>query len=159
VLARLDMVTQVAGVTRVAGVTGVAAVAGRPGARALAGPDGAGPQDAPQLAVARQIGPVPGAQREVLCLAGQVAPGLGGRHLRRSGKPVVRIRPLGRLARIGPRPAEPVSEQREQMPAALAHRCERRRVPGQAQRDLERSPGPVPASDGRDRQHGAIYAA
>jgi hypothetical protein len=151
VLARLDMV-----VTRVAGV---AAVAGRPGSRALAGPHGARTQYAPQLAVARQIGPVAGAQREVLRLAGKVAPGLGGRHLRRSGEPVIRIRPLGGLARIGPRPADPVSEQREQVPAALTHRCERHRVPGQVQRDLERSPGPVPAGDGRDRQHGAIYAA
>jgi hypothetical protein len=150
VLTRPDVVTRQADVPAVAGCS-------RTGA--LTGPYGAGPQHAPQLATTRQISPVAGPQREVLRLAGKVAAQVGGRRLWRDGEPVIRIRPHSCLTRIGPRPADPVSEQREQVPAALAHGGERHRIPGQVERDLKRAPGPVPAGHGRDRQHGPIDAA
>jgi hypothetical protein len=136
----------------------VNAGSGVPGASALSHPDSGRPQYASQLAAARQVGPVAGAEREVFRLTGQAARAVLHRCLRRSGEAVVGIRPFGCLAGIRSRPGDPLSQQREQVPAALPHGRERHGIPGQVQRDLERAPGPVPAGDGRHGQHGAIYA-
>jgi hypothetical protein len=51
----------------------VNAGAGVPGASALSHPDSGRPQYASQLAAARQVDAIPGAEGEVLSLAGQVA--------------------------------------------------------------------------------------
>jgi hypothetical protein len=83
----------------------------------------------------------------------------GLRRLCRSREPVVWIRPFGGLPRVYSRSADPVGQQREQVPATLTHGCERYVIPGQVQCDLERAARPVPAGGGRDRKHGAIDAA
>jgi hypothetical protein len=145
----------------------------RPGARAIADPDRAGSQQAPQLAGAGQIRAVTGTQREVLRLAGQVTArmaGDGGLRLRASRclvagrgrgarESVIGIWPRDRLAGIQAGSADTVSELGQLMTAALTDRREMLGVPGQAERDLERLAGPVPARDGGHGQHRAIYAA
>jgi hypothetical protein len=145
----------------------------RSGARALADPDRAGSQQAPQLAGAGQIRPVARAQREILRLAGQVTTGmpgqaglgmrLGARRVadrrRRHGEPVVGVRPGSGLPWVQPRPGDAVSQQGQLMTAALPDRSEVLAVSGQVERDLERLPGPVPARDSCHGQHRAIHAA
>ncbi len=129
VLARQDVAT------RQAAMPGAAPEC--PGAGAFARPDGAGPEHAPQLAAARQVRPVARAQREVLLLAGKITTRMGlrlrgttdGLRPRRSWEPVVWIRPLGGLPRIYSRSADPVGQQREQVPATLTHGRERHVIP------------------------------
>ncbi|HXW43748.1 MAG TPA: hypothetical protein VEL03_03105 [Streptosporangiaceae bacterium] len=88
----------------------------RPGAGAVAQPDGTRAQHAPKFTGARQVRPVPGPQREVLGLTRQVArqvmPGAGAPG-RRGGdlgarEAVVGIRPGAGLLRVEPRLAYPV---------------------------------------------------
>jgi hypothetical protein len=98
----------------------------RPDADALADPDRARPQHAPQFARFRQVEPIMGAQREVLVIAGQrplgltaaVAPGTRGptaRAMRRlgtrpafwRGEPVVGVGPRRLLLGILPGRADP----------------------------------------------------
>jgi hypothetical protein len=131
-------------------------------ADAIASPDGAGPQHAPQLAGAGQIGAFPGPQREVLSFprqeAVQTATGLP--QIRpRIGKPVVRVRPDGGLLRIDTRRGDPLRKRRQLMTAPLADGRERHRVPGEIERNLIRLPGTVAASDRDHREDRTIYAA
>jgi hypothetical protein len=130
----------------------------RPGARAVADPDRAGAQHAPQLAGARQVGPVTRAEREVLGLAREIAaqmagPGRRARRVRGPGEAVVWIGPRGGLARIEPGVGELAGELRELVTAPLADGRKRDRVPGQAQRDLERLPGAIAARHCSHSQH------
>lgn len=134
----------------------------RPGARAVTDPDRAGAQHAPQLPGARQIGPVARAEREVFGLAGKITAQLAGpgrrarrraRRQRGAGEAVVRIRPRRGLLGIEPGVGELVGQLRELVTAPLADGRERDRVPGQAQRDLERLPGAIAARHCSDRQH------
>ena len=84
--------------TRQAMLTGPHGVAG---AGALAHPDSAGPEHAPQLAVARRIGPVTRAQGEILVVVRHRS-GLVGR------EPVIWVGPLSGQPRIDPGPADAV---------------------------------------------------
>jgi len=127
----------------------------RAGTHALAEPQRAGPQHAAQLASARQVSPVAGAQREVLMVAGQAA---AIRASATGGEPVVRVRPGGGLLRVEPGRGDPCGQLRQLVSAALAHGRERPRVPGQVERDLIRLPGPVPAGHSLHGQHGTIDA-
>lgn len=135
-------------------------------ADALAGPDGAGPQHAPQFAGAGQVGPIPGPQGEVLSLTRQepfqtavdLAPA-GRRNRARIGEPVVRVWPDGGLHRIGARGRNPLRERQQLVTAPLADGREGHRVPGEIESDLVRLPGAVAATDRDDRQDRPIYAA
>jgi hypothetical protein len=79
---------------------------------ALAHPDGAGPEDAPQFSAARQVHPIPRSQREVFGFARQIAArvvacrcrlGRGGsRWWLRARKPVIGVGPRRSLARVKP---------------------------------------------------------
>jgi hypothetical protein len=78
---------------------------------------------------------------------------------RRARESVIGIWPRDGLAGIQAGSADTVSEQGQLMTAALTYRREMLGVPGQAERDLERLAGPVPAGDSGHGQHRAIYAA
>ena len=105
----------------------------RPGAGAVADPDCTGAQHAPQLTGARQVGPVAGAEGEVLGLTRKItaerarqasrAGRRGARRpaprRRRTGEPVVRVGPRGDLLGIEPGVGDPAGQQRELVPAAL----------------------------------------
>jgi len=138
----------------------------RSGAGAVPHPYGTRSQQAPEFTRAWQVGAIPGAQREVLGLARQIAarmpPGAGtpaGRGGgRRTGEPVVGIGPGGNLVRVEPRLAHPVGQLGKLMTAALANGRERNRVPCQRQGDLIRTPRAVTACNWRYRQHGPIDA-
>jgi hypothetical protein len=132
--------------------------AGRPGASAVPDPDRARAQHAPQLAAARQVGSVTGAEREVLGLAGQVPGRMQAGWIQRGTagrrwEPVVWVRPRRRLLRVVTCPVEPVRQLRKLVAAPLADRRERYRVPGQAQGDLIRLACPVTACDRGHGQH------
>jgi len=133
----------------------VALLRARASAHALAEPQGAGPQHAAEFAGTWQVSPVPGPQREVLMLAGQVArsrPAAGGR------EPVVRVRPRRSLLGIEASLSYPPSELGKLIAAALADGRERHRVPSQIERDLIRLPRFIPAGHGLHGQHGTIDA-
>jgi hypothetical protein len=100
----------------------VALLRARARAHALAEPERAGPQYAAELAGARQVCPVPGPQREVLVLAGQVA---DIRAAAGSGEPVVRVRPRSSLLGIEAGGCYPRSKLRELITASLADGRER----------------------------------
>jgi hypothetical protein len=68
--------------------------------RALADPDGAGPQDAAEFASAGQVGPVARAQRKKLMVI------LAWGTVRRRREPVIGIGPPERLLRVGSRRLE-----------------------------------------------------
>jgi hypothetical protein len=137
-----------------------------PGSRTVSHPHGTGPEHTPQLTAAGQVSTVTGTQREVLSLAGQMTavavaesrPRPGHRVRRRAGEPVIRVRPVLSLLRVGSGGIHPVRQLRELVTAALTDSGKRHRIPGQVQRDLIRLPGSVMAADRRDGQHGAIDA-
>jgi hypothetical protein len=147
-------------------------------ADALAHPDRARPEHAPQFAGLGQVKPLMRPQREVLVIPGQHAGTVAGavctrtahpltatifgsgRSARvRARKPVVRIRPVGRLLRILPGGAHLGGEVRKLVAAALANGSERDRVPRQLQRYLIWLANPITARHSLDGQHGTIYAA
>ncbi len=134
--------------TSAAVLTGLQVLAG---AGALAYPDGAGTQHAPQLASARQVGPVARAESEILVVAGHRSGGMGR-------EPVIRVRPLGSEAGIQPGLADALRQLRQLVPATLADGREGHRVPRQPQRDLIGLTSLVAAVDGLDGQHGPINA-
>jgi hypothetical protein len=94
----------------------------RASAHALAEPQRAGPQHAAELADARQVPPVPGPQREVLVVAGQIADIRGGAD---GGEPVVRVRPRSSLLGIEAGRSYPRSQLRQLIAASLADGRER----------------------------------
>jgi hypothetical protein len=89
-----------------------------PGSRALSHPHGTGPEHAPQLTAAGQVNAITGTEREVLSLAWQVTavavagsrPRPGHRVRRRAGEPVIGVRPVLGLLRVGPGGADPVRQ-------------------------------------------------
>jgi hypothetical protein len=125
----------------------------RAGARALADPVGRRAQRAAQLAGAAQVAAVPRAQREDLPVAG-----LESGQARRAGEAVVGVRPCRGERRILTGGAHPVGELGQAVTAPLSDRRERRRVPGQLQRDLVCLPGAVDAWHGSHGQHRPINA-
>ncbi len=100
----------------------VALLRPRASAHALAEPQRAGPQHAAELADARQVSPVPGPQREVLVVAGQIADIRGGAD---GGEPVVRVRPRSSLLGIEAGCSYPRSQLRQLIAASLADGRER----------------------------------
>jgi hypothetical protein len=140
---------------RVLSPLGVALLRPRASANALAEPQRAGPQHAPELARAWQVCPVPGPQREVLMLARQVA---GFRTAARRREPVVRVGPRGSLLGIEAGGSYPPGQLGKLIAAALADGRERHRVPCQVERDLVRLPRFIPAGHGLHGQHGTIDA-
>jgi len=77
---------------------------------------------------------------------------------RRGREPVIRVGPGRRQVRVQSRAGYPLGELGELMTASLSHRCERDRVPGQAERYLEWLAGTITARHGCHGQHGAIDA-
>jgi hypothetical protein len=133
----------------------VALLRARARAHALAEPQRTGPQQTPELARAWHVTPVPGPQREVLMIAGQVT---GSRAAAGGGEPVVRVRPRRSLLGIEAGGSYPPGQLGKLIAAALPDGRERHRVPGQIERDLIRLPCLVPASHGLHGQHGTINA-
>jgi hypothetical protein len=133
----------------------VALLRARASAHALAEPQRTGPQNAAELAGTWQVSPVPGPQREVLVVAGQVA---GFRAAAGRREPVVRVRPRRSLLGIEAGGSYPPSQLGKLIAAALADGRERHRVPSQIERDLIRLPRLVPAGHGLHGQHGTINA-
>jgi hypothetical protein len=132
----------------------VALLLARASAHALAEPQGTGPQHAAELAGTWQVCPVPGPQREVLMLAGQVA----GRAAAGGREPVVRVRPRRSLLGIEASRSYPPSQLGKLIAAALADGRERHRVPSQIERDLIWLPRFIPAGNSLHGQHGTIDA-
>jgi len=119
-------------------------------ADALANPDRARPQHASQLARFRQVEPLMRPQCEVFVIAGERACRVTGSASVRPGepmaatsveprrvawvrrrKPIIGIRPGGRLLRILPGCADARREVQQLVPATLADGSERDRIPGQ----------------------------
>jgi hypothetical protein len=111
-------------------------------------------QDAPQLAGARRVGPVPRSQQEVLALGRRIVaqrprvPGIR--------KTIIGIRPGGRLIGVTARRGGPCGQAGQPEAAALADPRERLVIPPELERDLIRLPGPVTAGDGDNRKNRAI---